>query len=242
MEDNFLNTEELERMLSPQCEFHASEELKDKVMNEARAVSRPRRLRLIPWLAAACVAGILVIFLTPPKDSGTATSENVASATSGNVTAATTESSTTATSESTVADIGQNGQQGSVKPKTSENPKKEKLIAVVPAGRKHDVTRRTQKKHRQTGSVKATAIHGARITETFAIAADTLFTTGSPDEEQWMTVISETDLPITCPENFNDTPEDIEQKKRLQRLAYINKMNLEIEIASHRLQQIAQIN
>lgn len=227
MEDNFLNTEELERMLSPQCEFHASEELKDKVMNEARAVSRPRRLRLIPWLAAACVAGILVIFLTPPKDSGTATS--------GNVTATTSESST-------AADIGQNGQPGCVKPKTAENPKKEKLIAVVPAGRKHDVTRRAQKKRRQTGSVKATAIRGDCITETLAIAADTLFTTGSPDEEQWMTVISETDLPITCPENFNDTPEDIEQKKRLQRLAYINKMNLEIEIASHRLQQIAQIN
>ena len=122
-------------MLSPQCEFHASEELKDKVMNEARAVSRPRRLRLIPWLAAACVAGILVIFLTPPKDSGTATSENVASATSENVTAATTESSTTATSESTVADIGQNGQQGSVKPKTAENPQKEKYIAAAPAKR-----------------------------------------------------------------------------------------------------------
>ncbi|MBO5156187.1 MAG: hypothetical protein J6C05_03525 [Prevotella sp.] len=227
MEDNFLNTEELERMLGPQCEFHASEGLKDKVMNEARAVSRPRRLRLIPWLAAACVAGILVIFLTPPKDSGMATSGNFAATTS---------------ESSTAADIGQTGQPGSVKTKTSENPKKEKLIAVVPAGRKHDVTRRAQKKRRQTGSVKATAIHGACITETFAIAADTLFTTGSPDEEQWMTVISETDLPITCPENLNDTPEDIEQKKRLQRLAYINKINLEIEIASHRLQQIAQIN
>lgn len=235
MEDNFLNTEELERMLGPQCEFHASEGLKDKVMNEARAVSRPRRLRLIPWLAAACVAGILVIFLTPPKDSGTATSGNVTAAASGNVAATTTESNT-------AADIGQNGQPSCVKPQTAENPKKEKLIAVVPAGRKHDVTRRAQKKHRQTGSVKATAIRGDCITETLAIAADTLFTTGSPDEEQWMTVISETDLPITCPENFKDTPEDIEQKKRLQRLAYINKINLEIEIASHRLQQIAQIN
>lgn len=235
MEDNFLNTEELERMLGPQCEFHASEGLKDKVMNEARAVSRPRRLRLIPWLAAACVAGILVIFLTPPKDSGTATSGNVTATTSGNVTATTSESST-------AADIGQNGQPGRVKPTTAENPKKEKYIAAAPAKRKHDVTRRAQKKRQQTSPVKATAIRGACITETFAIAADTLFTTGSPDEEQWMTVISETDLPITCPENFNDTPEDIEQKKRLQRLAYINKMNLEIEIASHRLQQIAQIN
>lgn len=219
MEDNFLNTEELERMLSPQCEFHASEELKDKVMNEARAVSRPRRLRLIPWLAAACVAGILVIFLTPPKDSGTATSENVASATSGNVTAATTESSTTATSESTVADIGQNGQQGSVKPKTAENPQKEKYIAAAPAKRKRTADGHASKECRQTAATR-----------------------DSLDNGQWATLISETDLPITCPENAKYTPEEIEQLKRQARQAYLNWIRLEIEIASHNLQQTANVN
>lgn len=219
MEDNFLNTEELERMLSPQCEFHASEELKDKVMNEARAVSRPRRLRFIPWLAAACVAGILVIFLTPPKDSGTATSENVASATSGNVTAATTESSTTATSESTVADIGQNGQQGSVKPKTAENPKKEKYIAAAPAKRKRMADEHAPKECRQTTATR-----------------------DSLDNGQWETLISETDLPITCPENAKYTPEEIEQLKRQARQAYLNWIRLEIEIANHNLQQTANVN
>lgn len=219
MEDNFLNTEELERMLSPQCEFHASEELKDKVMNEARAVSRSRRLRLIPWLAAACVAGILVIFLTPPKDSGTVTSENVASATSGNVTAATTESSTTATSESTVADIGQNGQQGSVKPKTAENPQKEKYIAAAPAKRKRTADEHAPKECTAT-----------------AAANDSI------DNGQWVTLISETDLPITCPENAKYTPEEIEQLKRQARQAYLNWIRLEIEIASHNLQQTANVN
>lgn len=219
MEDNFLNTEELERMLSPQCEFHASEELKDKVMNEARAVSRPRRLRLIPWLAAACVAGILVIFLTPPKDSGTVTSENVASATSGNVTAATTESSTTATSESTVADIGQNGQQGSVKPKTAENPQKEKYIAAAPAKRKRTADEHAPKECTAT-----------------AAANDSI------DNGQWVTLISETDLPITCPENAKYTPEEIEQLKRQARQAYLNWIRLEIEIASYNLQQTANVN
>lgn len=211
MEDNFFSTEELERMLSPQCEFHASEELKDKVMNEARVVSRPRRLRLIPWLAAACVAGILVIFLTPPKDSGTATSENV--------TAAATERSTAATSESTVADIGQNGQQGSVKPKTAENPPKEKYIAAAPAKRKRTADGHATKECRQT-----------------AAANDSI------DNGQWATLISETDLPITCPENAKYTPEEIEQLKRQARQAYLNWIRLEIEIASHNLQQTANAN
>ncbi len=219
MEDNFLNTEELERMLGPQCEFHASEELKDKVMNEARAVSRPRRLRLIPWLAAACVAGILVIFLTPPKDSGTATSGNVTAAASGNVAATTSESSTTATSESTATDIGQNGQPGCVKPKTSENPKKEKYIAATPAGRKRTADRHAPKECTAT-----------------AAANDSI------DDGQWATLISETNLPITCPENAKYTPEEIEQLKRQARQAYLNWIRLEIEIASHNLQQTANVN
>lgn len=213
MEDNFLNTEELERMLSPQCEFHASEELKDKVMNEARAVSRPRRLRLIPWLAAACVAGILVIFLTPPKDSGTATTENVTAATTENVTAATTSKS------SASADIGQNGQQGSVKPKTAENPPKEKYIAAAPAKRKRMADGHATKECRQT-----------------AAANDSI------DNGQWVTLISETDLPITCPENAKYTPEEIEQLKRQARQAYLNWIRLEIEIANHNLQQTANVN
>ena len=212
MEDNFLNTEELERMLSPQCEFHASEELKDKVMNEARAVSRPRRLRLIPWLAAACVVGILVIFLTPPKDSGTATSENVTAATTENVAATTSKSSAS-------ADIGQNGQQGSVKPKTSENPKKEKLIAAAPAKRKRTADGHAPKECRQTAATR-----------------------DSLDNGQWATLISETDLPITCPENAKYTPEEIEQLKRQARQAYLNWIRLEIEIASHNLQQTANAN
>lgn len=220
MEDNFLNTEELERMLGPQCEFHASEELKDKVMNEARAVSRPRRLRLIPWLAAACVAGILVIFLTPPKDSGTATSENVTAATTENV-AATTSGSVAATTSksSTSADIGQNGQQGSVKPKTAENPQKEKYIAAAPAKR-----------------MRMADGHAPKECTATAAANDSI------DDGQWATLISETNLPITCPENAKYTPEEIEQLKRQARQAYLNWIRLEIEIASHNLQQTANAN
>ncbi|MBR6287669.1 MAG: hypothetical protein IKR18_11975, partial [Bacteroidaceae bacterium] len=41
--------------------------LKEKVMDEAEKCSRPSALRFVPWLVAACVAGVLVVFLTPPK-------------------------------------------------------------------------------------------------------------------------------------------------------------------------------
>ena len=41
------------------------EEEFDRIM--AAAARKPKRITLWPWLAAACLAGIMVIFLTPPK-------------------------------------------------------------------------------------------------------------------------------------------------------------------------------
>lgn len=218
MEDKFLNTEELERMLGPQCEFHASEGLKDKVMNEARAVSRPRRLRLIPWLAAACVAGILVIFLTPPKDNNKATPA------------------------ARVAKIRQTEQPRSVTSIETGILGKEKYIAAVPAERKRTDTRRTSPKCRQTATTgKEIATKYGETTDNSNTNADTATAAGSPNDAQWATLISETNLPITCPENAKYTPEEIEQLKRQARQAYLNWIRLEIEIASHNLQQTANV-
>ena len=60
--------EDIELLLKPQCEFKASDTLKQKVMEEARQEVKPRRIvRMWSWLAAACVVGFMVIFLTPPK-------------------------------------------------------------------------------------------------------------------------------------------------------------------------------
>ena len=65
----FNDMEDLEQLLKPQCEFHASDKLKDEVIAKAKAEARPRKVRLLPWLAAACVAGIIGLFLMPPKQS-----------------------------------------------------------------------------------------------------------------------------------------------------------------------------
>ena len=65
----FNDMEDFEQMLKPQCEFHASDKLKDEVIAKAKAEVRPRKVRLLPWLAAACVAGIIGLFLMPPEQS-----------------------------------------------------------------------------------------------------------------------------------------------------------------------------
>ena len=65
----FNDMEDLEQLLKPQCECHASDKLKDEVIAKAKAEVRPRKVRLLPWLAAACVAGIIGLFLMPPEQS-----------------------------------------------------------------------------------------------------------------------------------------------------------------------------
>ena len=62
------NFEDIEQLLKPQCEFKASDTLKQEVMEKARQEVSPRRIvRMWPWLAAACVVGFVVMFLMPPK-------------------------------------------------------------------------------------------------------------------------------------------------------------------------------
>ena len=60
--------EDIEQLLKPQCEFNASETLKQEVMQKAREEIHPRRIvKMWPWLAAACVVGFMTMLLMPPK-------------------------------------------------------------------------------------------------------------------------------------------------------------------------------
>lgn len=65
--------EDIEQLLQPQCDFHASSQTKQQVMEKARkSLVSHRTLRIFPWICAACVAGIIAIILQPPKDTTSA--------------------------------------------------------------------------------------------------------------------------------------------------------------------------
>lgn len=60
--DNMLH-DELEQLLQPRCEFHASAGLKKRVMRRAGKKTQPRTRRSMPWIgfaAAACIAAVLM--------------------------------------------------------------------------------------------------------------------------------------------------------------------------------------
>ena len=65
--------EDIEQLLQPQCDFHASSRTKQQVIEKARkSLVSHRTLRIFPWICAACVAGIIAIILQPPKDTTSA--------------------------------------------------------------------------------------------------------------------------------------------------------------------------
>lgn len=231
MENNFWNTEDIEKMLAPQCGFHASEGLRNKVLNEARVMSGKHRLRIVTWIAAACVAGILVIFLTPPKDSPPmATAINTP----------TTAKNTHASGNNTVAHVIQNRQPGSMTPEAAVVRAKEKHLTAT-AERKRTAARHAPRVCLQAVTVEQPTGQSIKATEDSSQVNGAVPIGGSGDNGQLAAAIPEADLPITCPENMEYTPEEIELLKRKARQAYLNWIKLEMEIASHNLKQTANI-
>ena len=58
--------------------------------------------------------------------------------------------------------------------------------------------------------------------------------------EEKMIVMSERDIPITRPENYKYTPEELAQLKKQAAEAYLKWVELELEISKNNLQQTAQ--
>lgn len=59
--------------------------------------------------------------------------------------------------------------------------------------------------------------------------------------EEKMVVMSERDIPITRPENYKYTPEELAQLKKQAAEAYLKWVELELEISKNNLQQTADI-
>ena len=61
--------EDIEQLLRPQCEFKASDTLKEEVLAQVREEMKPRRkVNGWPWVAAACVVGFALLWFTPPEE------------------------------------------------------------------------------------------------------------------------------------------------------------------------------
>ena len=189
----FNDIEDLEQLLKPQCEFHASDTLKDEVIAKAKAEARPRKVRLLPWLAAACVAAIIGLFLMPPEQS----EEDVRSKVE------------------------------SVRPETESVRSFETMpkqsVAVV------------EKKKLVKPSGKRVEAEEPQVQEPLPRQKQPQVQAIPLEQYDEDMMLSESDVPITRPENLIDTPEDLAQIARLEKQAFINRIREQVEIAKAEL-------
>ena len=198
--------EEMERPQMPA-------DLNARLMKRVEAHSPSARVRkLWPWLAAACVAAFIAVYVTPPKDGTGDVMETLA---------------VTAKAEQSQAPTP-------VAPKVEE-PRH----AVVPV-EAPEKAKPQKPRQRAAATENLMAQQPAAPSAQTAVVETDLVATADPKAEAEMTVLSERDIPITRPENYQYTREELAQLKKQAAEAYLKWVELEMEISRNNLEQTAQ--
>jgi hypothetical protein len=190
-------------------------DLNARLMQRVAQEKKQKRTRMVwPWIAAACVAGIMVVFLTPPKQK--IEEKEIVAKVEKKVEKkqdSKPEAPVKAEPKVTPAAPAKRPQQPRkpVAPTTAPKQLIAQEIAPIEAGNKQVTVsdEPTAKSHELTASTK-------------------------------MQTLTERDIPITRPENYKYTPEEIALMKRQANEAYLKWVELELEIAKHCQEQTAQ--
>lgn len=189
----------------------------------AKEEKKPRRI-VWPWIAAACAAGVLMIWLTPPK----------------------------VTPEDVVAKQKPKVEQQTPSPALPSNGKEvvspeafkveESAIAKAETEK---ASRRTTPRQEKTEKAQMTPPSQAEEPATDLLAVqETEVSTPLPSGEGQgggsVVTLTERDIPITRPENYKYTPEEIALLKQQANEAYLKWVELELEISKYTLEKMAQ--
>ena len=193
-----------------------------KRMAQQKPVAKTRRLW--PWVAAACVAAFIIVNIMPPKGSTPNPFPQKASPPAplakerGVVT-----SETLMAEKPMIAEVEMEAAQSAAPTKAKKAKARTNVV-------KHDVAllaQETTAAEPVTPEVKAEEEAKPELAQ--AVTQDAKPMT-----------LTERDIPITRPENYKYTPEEIALLKKQADEAYLKWVELELEIAKHHLEQTAQ--
>ena len=196
----------MDEMERPQMPADLNARLMKRMAEEQ---TKPQRRRMVwPWIAAACVAAVIAVYLTPPKAS----------------------SPTPLQVERGV--IAQKECQPKVETPSIEQPSTE-LPAKQPV--------QTPVK-RMIAKVQPKEVEVSEpVAEEPLLAQEVEAPVAEKKAKVERTVtLTERDIPITRPENYKYTPEEIALMKKQANEAYLKWVELELEIAKNNLEQTAQ--
>ena len=196
-----IRQEEAER---PQMPADLNARLMQRVSASSGSAGRNKR-SLWPWIAAACVAGIMVVFLTPPKE--------------------------TEGKKKNVAEV-----------ERKVIVKKKEIKSAIPAKKESKtkpvtpIKRKKQKERKPTTPIDPPQ----QLLAQEKLQSVPVEVEKEAVKETAPVTLTERDIPITRPENYHYTPEEIALMKKQAAKAYLKWVELELEIAKHSQEQTAQ--
>ena len=193
-----------------------------KRMAQEKPVAKTRRLW--PWVAAACVAAFIIVNIMPPKGS---TPNPFPPKASPPAPLAKERGVVTSETHQVVKPMMAEAEMETAQSAAPTKAKKAKARTNVV---KHDVAllaQETTATESVTPEVKAEEEAKPELAQ--AVTQDAKPMT-----------LTERDIPITRPENYKYTPEEIALLKKQADEAYLKWVELELEIAKHHLEQTAQ--
>ena len=195
----------------PQMPADLNTRLMKRMANEQR---QPRRI-VWPWVAAACVAAIMVVLLMPPKTSSPAPLA---------------KGSGVVTPDSHQVE----------KPMIAEVEMEAPQPIITPTKAKKARVRTTVAKRNATLIAQETTVAEPVTPEVKAEEEPKMEIAQTTTPKTKPVTLTERDIPITRPENYKYTPEEIALLKKQADEAYLKWVELELEIAKHHLEQTAQ--
>ena len=200
----------------PQMPANLNERLMQRVAGEQK---KPRRT-IWPWIAAACVAGVMMIWLTPPKEQ----MPTVAMQTPSQQTPSPT--------------LPLNGKE---EVSTEVSKAEEPVVAKV---EKKEAPQRTPRAKKAQDTQKTLTPQAADVCNDLAAVQEQEESTPLPSGEGQkggaVVTLTEHDIPITRPENYKYTPEELALMRKQANEAYLKWVQLELEISKYNLEQTAQ--
>ena len=205
-----LRMDEAER---PQMPADLNERLMQRMATQEE--KKPRRIVIWPWIAAACVAGVMMIWLKPPASPPAPLQEA----------------------------------RGVVTPeihKTEEPKVEEPVVAKVET---KTAFRRTPRDKQIRKTQITPTPQGTEVCNDLAEVQENEVSSSLPSRGGIegrvsnggsAVTLTERDIPITRPENYHYTAEEIALMKKQANEAYLKWAQLELEIAKHNLEQTAQ--
>ena len=200
-----------EEMARPSMPTDINARIMRRMEQETVRKKGQKRLRKIwPWLAAACVAAFILVYTAPPEKEVTESRSK----------AEITEAETPKRLSTEMC---------STEKRSTESSNKEMIAMAKP---EKAIT--VKKKAHKVVTAKRDTISEKKEDKVCELAM-----AEKAEVSQKPRTISESDLPITRPENLKYTPEEIALMKRLANEAYIKWMKLELEIAKYNIEQTA---